>query len=79
MLDSLAIATEGYASRPVKKSLIIAVAGYLNYADESGGGGTITKAFIKVGGVWKAAIVYIKVGGVWKIAKPNIKVAGIWK
>jgi hypothetical protein len=75
MLDSLAIATDGYVSRTVKKSLIIAVAGYLNYADE----GTITKVFIKIGSVWKTAIVYIKVEGVWKIAMPNIKVAGIWK
>jgi hypothetical protein len=38
-----------------------------------------TKAWIKVSGVWKIAIVYIKVGGVWKIATPNIKVAGVWK
>jgi hypothetical protein len=75
MLDSLAIATDGYASITVKKSLIIAVAGYLNYADE----GTIAKVFIKVSGTWKLATVYIKVGGVWKIATPNIKVAGIWK
>lgn len=42
MLDSLAIATDGYASRTVKKALIIAVAGYLNYTDvppNTGGAG----------------------------------------
>jgi len=43
-LDSMAIATDGYVSRTVKKALIIAVAGYLNYTDvpptpPSGGGG----------------------------------------
>lgn len=35
-LDSIAIATDGYVSRTVKKALIIAVAGYLNF----GGGPT---------------------------------------
>lgn len=45
-LDSMAIATDGYVSRTVKKALIIAVAGYLNFQGTpilpdppSGGGG----------------------------------------
>jgi len=45
-LDSMAIATDGYVSRTVKKALIIAVAGYLNFqgtpippTPPSGGGG----------------------------------------
>jgi hypothetical protein len=40
---------------------------------------TDTKAFIKVSGVWKEAIVHTKVSGTWKVATPKIKISGAWK
>jgi hypothetical protein len=47
MIDLLSVATDGYLNRGTKKLLVIAVAGYLNFAspvtpDEGGGGKDIS-------------------------------------
>jgi hypothetical protein len=73
MLDSLAIATDGYASATVKKALIIAVAGYLDYANE----GTIV--WFNVAGVWKEVIVWYNDLGIWKQVTVWLNVASTWK
>jgi len=36
------------------------------------------RAWIKVSGVWRPAVVYINVGGTWKLATSYVKVNGIW-
>jgi len=34
---------------------------------------------LKIGGVWKQAIMYVKIAGTWKTTTPYVKVAGVWK